>query len=103
MSDYYAASSSSLGYTHFKRSPSIRSEEALDLRGPLEVTGNVESERGINLEGEIIVTGSLDAYGPLTMNGSISCEYVPSASPLDYPLFSSQHITALNRKNLHTP
>ncbi|KAK8932874.1 hypothetical protein MAA_10802 [Metarhizium robertsii ARSEF 23] len=73
MSDYYTANPS-LGYTHFKRSPSIKSEEALDLRGPLEVTGNVESGRGINLEGEIIISGSLDAYGPLTMNGSISCE-----------------------------
>jgi hypothetical protein len=45
----------------------------------MEVTGNVESERGINLEGEVIISGNLDAYGPLTMNGSISCEYV---SPL---------------------
>lgn len=81
MSDYYAASSS-LGYTRFKRSRSIKSEDALDLRGPLEITGSVKSERGINLEGEIIISGSLDAYGPLTMNGNISCEYVPNPTPI---------------------
>lgn len=76
MADYYAASSST-GYTsgrHFKRARSVKSDEPLDLRGPLEVAGSVRSGRSINLEGDFIIRDKIDAYGDIVMNGSVSCE-----------------------------
>ncbi len=77
MSEYYYAASAPAGLTsgrHFKRSRSIKSDDPLNLRGPLEVVGSLKSGRSISLEGDFVVRGKLDAYGDITMNGSVTCE-----------------------------
>lgn len=82
-------SSSSSGFTNsssrptptFTRSRSIKSEEQLDLHGPLEVAGSVKSGSSINFEGDFIVRDKVDAYGAIAIDGSVSCELsVPTAA-----------------------
>lgn len=73
MSRYHSDSSYSRPPT-FQRSRSIKSENQLDLHGPLEIVGSVKSGSSINFDGDFIVRDKIDAYGGIAMNGSISCE-----------------------------
>ncbi|KKP02155.1 hypothetical protein THAR02_05741 [Trichoderma harzianum] len=76
MSEHYASGSTS-GYApprNVKKSKSIKSEEEINIQGPLEVAGSVQSGRGINFQGCISVRGPIDAYGNITTNGEISCQ-----------------------------
>lgn len=70
---YYSGSGYSQPPT-FQRSRSIKSEEQLDLYGPLEIVGSVKSGSSINFDGDFIVRDKIDAYGGIAMNGNISCE-----------------------------
>jgi cytoskeletal protein CcmA (bactofilin family) len=76
MSEYYGTGSTS-GYTaprQVKTSNNIRSEEEINVQGPLEVAGSVQSGRGINFQGSISVKGPIDAYGNITTKGEMSCQ-----------------------------
>lgn len=81
MSGYYSSASSYDSPPQYKRTRSIKSEQKIDLQGPIEVAGSVKSGSSINLEGDVIVTEKVDAYGGIGMNGSIRCECVPTVAP----------------------
>lgn len=81
MQSYQYATSSTEPVTHteppplvLERSKSIKSEEELNLRGPLEVNGSVKSGGSINVEGDLVVRDKMDAYGAITINGNVSTE-----------------------------
>lgn len=76
MSGYYTTGSTS-DYTarwQLKRTRSIKSEEELQLSGPLDIVGSVTSGRGIGFEGKFAVRGSIDAYGDIKTKGDMVCE-----------------------------
>jgi cytoskeletal protein CcmA (bactofilin family) len=68
-----SASSSSATVT--KKKKSIKSEEALELRGPLEVDGSVKSMASVSFVGggEFAVRDRVEAYGNLEVEGVLSC------------------------------
>ena len=60
--------------TTYQRSKSIKSEEGLDLQGPLEIAGSVKSGGSINFNGDFAVKDKIDAYGAININGSLNSE-----------------------------
>ncbi|KAL6692565.1 hypothetical protein J3F84DRAFT_351493 [Trichoderma pleuroticola] len=76
MSEHYASGSTSAyaASRNVKKSKSIKSEDEINVQGPLEVAGSVQSGRGINFQGSISVRGPIDAYGNITTNGELSCQ-----------------------------
>lgn len=76
MSEHYATEPTS-GYAapkNVKRSRGIKSDDEINVQGPLEVAGSVQSGRGINFEGDVSVRGAIDAYGNITTKGELSCQ-----------------------------
>ena len=71
---YESASSSGYSGTQFQRSRSIRSDQPLDLYGPLEIEGSVKSGSSIKFDGDFVVRGAIDAYGKIGMKGDVTCE-----------------------------
>ncbi|KAH8176400.1 hypothetical protein LIA77_04818 [Sarocladium implicatum] len=58
----------------FRRSRSIKSEDALEIQGPLDIQGSVKSGSSISLAGDFIVKDKIDAYGAINMDGNVRCE-----------------------------
>lgn len=75
-SSYYYASGSGVGSHQpvFQKSGSIKSDESLDLQGPLEIAGSVKSGGRINFDGDFMVKDKIDAFGAINMNGTVSSE-----------------------------
>jgi cytoskeletal protein CcmA (bactofilin family) len=76
MASYYgeAAPGAAATYSrHWKRSRSIKTDDSVDLQGPLEVEGSVKSGGNIGFHGDFVVREKIDAYGAIHINGSLNC------------------------------
>lgn len=75
----YPASSSSggdngsTGNRSVPKTRSIKSEDAVSLQGPLDVTGSVKSGRSITLNGDFNIDDKIEAYGSIDMTGNVNC------------------------------
>lgn len=83
-SDYYTdmslpASGSSVGSygstgnQPVRRTGSVKGEDHVSLRGPLDVAGSIKSGRSITLEGDFTVDGKMEAYGSIDITGNVNC------------------------------
>ncbi|KAK0389118.1 hypothetical protein NLU13_2693 [Sarocladium strictum] len=67
MASYYRNQSrSSSSRRQFQRSRSIKSDDALEIQGPLDIQG-----RSVSLEGDFIVHDEIDAYGGCLVAGHV--------------------------------
>ena len=65
----------------YQRSRSIKSDEGLDLQGPLQIDGSVKSGGSINFNGDFTVRDKIDAYGAINMNGTTTSACVSNICP----------------------
>ena len=63
----------STGNQPVRKSRSVRSEDAVALQGPLDVTGSVKSGRNITLNGDFTVQDKIEAYGSIDITGNVNC------------------------------
>lgn len=72
-----AGSSSSFYPSHnANKMRSIKSDDPLDLRGPMEVDGSVKSMSSVTFRGDFSVKDRIEAYGDVDIQGNLSCGYV---------------------------
>lgn len=78
MSSHHSSQSrgSSNRRQQFRRSRSIKSDDALDIQGPLDIQGSVKSGGSISFAGDFIVKDKIDAYGAIDIDGNVKCESV---------------------------
>ncbi|KAK4224146.1 inhibitor of growth protein 3 [Podospora fimiseda] len=61
------------GGAPMRQKKSIKSEQSIDLRGPMEVDGSVKSMASVTLNGDISVRDRIEAYGDLSLSGNLNC------------------------------
>ncbi|KAK4157969.1 hypothetical protein C8A00DRAFT_39680 [Chaetomidium leptoderma] len=67
------SSTSTSNNTTVRKKKSIKSDNALDLRGPMEVDGSVKSMESVTFSGDFAVRDRIEAYGNLEVHGNLNC------------------------------
>ncbi|KAH6850285.1 hypothetical protein B0I37DRAFT_413694 [Chaetomium sp. MPI-CAGE-AT-0009] len=65
--------SSSTGSGSVKKKKSIKSDDSLALRGPMDVDGSVKSMASVSFDGDFSVRDRIEAYGNLEVDGNLTC------------------------------
>lgn len=71
------------------KTSSLKSEESMQLTGPMEVDGSVLSKRDITFQGDFAVRKRIEAYRNIEIDGNLTCQYVFFSPFLSFPFFSS--------------
>ena len=72
------------GTSPVKKKKSIKSDNAIDLRGPMEVDGSVKSMASLTFSGDFWVRDRIEAYGNVDVGGNLTCRFVLSTLTLGF-------------------
>lgn len=63
------------GQQGVRKRKSVKSEDSIELHGPMEVDGSVKSMGAVTFTGNFSVRDRIEAYGDITVNGNLTCRY----------------------------